>query len=400
MQHPMNARSIRVIQLVWLLVAITATVGWIVGPASQWTVLQTICHPDSTCHSFQLDSAAARTLAQHGLSPRAYALFTVAILVIFWLLWFGLASLIILRKAADRGALLTAFVLVLIPLWGDIQWLPSNAVVNEISGAFIAVLLLFCLLFPDGRFAPRWTRWLALGILLLVILGGSPLPGAFTGVLTVLFMLMFASVIAAQVYRYRAISTWVQRQQTKWGIFGLAVAILGLAAIWIGQDLAPFPTGNGSLYLALTNFIGTASILSAIPLCIGIAVLRNQLWDIDRIINRALVYGSLTGTLIAIYIGCVIGLQALSRVIIGGSSSLVIALSTLAIAALAGPLRRWIQRGIDRRFYRRKYDAQKTLAAFGERLRNEVDLTVLSQDLTLVVRDTVQPEHASLWLRE
>jgi hypothetical protein len=136
-----------------------------------------------------------------------------------------------------------------------------------------------------------------------------------------------------------------------------------------------------------------------IPLSIGVAMVRSGLYEIDVIINRALVYGPLTAMLVLFYLGGVVSLQAGLRSLTGQESTLAVVASTLAIAALFNPLRRRVQGFVDRRFYRRKYDAAKTLAAFNSRLREETDLDALSNDLVGVVRGTMQPEHVSLWLR-
>jgi len=136
-----------------------------------------------------------------------------------------------------------------------------------------------------------------------------------------------------------------------------------------------------------------------IPLSIGVAVLRSGLFDIDVVINRALVYGSLTFSLVAVYVGSVVSLQYVFRTLTGGGSQLAIVASTLVIAALFNSLRRRIQNFIDHRFYRRKYDAAKTLEAFSANLRDETDLDALGNDLVSVVGEAMQPEHISLWLR-
>ncbi len=194
-------------------------------------------------------------------------------------------------------------------------------------------------------------------------------------------------------------STPAQRQQTKWVVYSLAVTIiLGIGLYVIPQLIFPALGQHGSLSSSVGNILVNALLL-LIPISFGVAILRYRLWDVDVLINRTLVYGTLTGLLALVYFGLVIGLQYLLRGLINQTSDVAIVISTLAIAALFQPLRRRIQSIIDRRFYRRKYDAVKTLEAFSATLRNEVDLNQLSEHLLAVVQETMQPTHVSLWLR-
>jgi hypothetical protein len=212
----------------------------------------------------------------------------------------------------------------------------------------------------------------------------------------------YGSLVFAQVYRYRRVSTPMERQQTKWIVFGVAVALLGflLLAYLLPAFLELFISLQ-SLDLLLVDVLVTSIylVLLPIPLSFAVAILRYRLWDVDVLINKALVYSLLTGTLVAVYTGCIIGLQALLRGLFNQTSEIAIVVSTLLIAALFQPLRKRIQAIIDRRFYRRKYDAARTLTAFSATLRNEVDLSQLSEQLVAVVQETMQPTYVWLWLR-
>jgi len=209
----------------------------------------------------------------------------------------------------------------------------------------------------------------------------------------------FLGLIVAQIYRYWRISNQVQRQQTKWVFFGVAVVLLAEIGLSLPYLIVPSLTRQGSLYDLFAATLGFF-IPILIPLAFGVAILRYRLWDIDILINRTLVYGTLTASLALLYFGLVIALQFLLRGLMSLNSGIAIVASTLAIAALFQPLRRRIQAIIDRRFYRRKYDAARTLAAFSATLRNEVDLDQLREHLLAVVQETMQPAHVSLWLRQ
>jgi len=189
------------------------------------------------------------------------------------------------------------------------------------------------------------------------------------------------------------------------GVGGLVGGVLFLAFPLVGVLIASFVfpeeswTTAGSVWWLNLLTYAVLSSFTLVPIAVGIAVLKYRLYEIDIILNRALVYVSLTATLVALYLGGVVLLQRLLVLLTGQRSTLAVVASTLLIAALFNPLRKGLQSFVDRRFYRRKYDAAKTLATFNSTLREETDLDSLRDEVLGVVRETMQPEHASLWLR-
>lgn len=392
------AQGICILLIVAGIAVLVASIG------STWAGMQTTCYPVRSCQQYQLDPASASVLSQHGISLRDYAAFMSAVLATTSLVWFALAVLIIRRRPDDRGALAAAFFLVLFPQF-ELGFLTGW---GAGAGSWIgfAALLLFALLFPDGRFNPTWARWVAILAVLSVAALGIPAIGSgglfFFWVIPI--FLLPGLVVWVQIHRYRKASSWGDRQRSKWAFLGLITGILSLLAIFVSSVFVPGSQHSsgmdaGGLY-GIFATVAIAVLPLAIPVSIAIAILRSRLWDVDRVISRALVYIALTLSLVGTYIGGVIGLQALFGLVVGNSSTPAIVLSTLAIAALFGPLRRRIQVIIDRRFYRAKYDAGRTLAAFSERLRDQVDLERLSHDLSSAVGEALHPEHVSIWLRE
>lgn len=285
-------------------------------------------------------------------------------------------------------------------------WFATWTFLPTVFGGVVFLLHLF----PDGRFmSPRWKGIGVASVVILVILtfgtafapgpldgasdienplaAGGGLGGAFTGMQNLGNLLgvpVFLAALVGLVVRFRR-SRGIARQQLKWITFSLAL-IAGTAVVDI---------------LASTNlpFFLMMVALAALPVAIGVAMLRYRLYDIDVVINRALVYAGLTAALAGTYLGSVLLLQ----LVLSGvtkNSSLAVAASTLSVAALFQPARRRIQAIVDRRFYRRKYDAARTLERFGAHLRDEVDLDALGSELRAVVGETMQPAHVSLWLRE
>jgi hypothetical protein len=282
-------------------------------------------------------------------------------------------------------------------------------------------LIILCfLLFPSGGLpSPRWRPLvLFVGLTATVCAVSAALaPGtladypfenpvgvesaaalrtlAEASLLILVVPLMFVSAVSLFVRLRRSSGT--ERQQLKW--FAYAAALLA-AELMVVNMLYVFLGGTVDREVSdLVPFLVFLAALSCIPVAMGVAILRYRLYDIDILINRTLVYGSLTAALGLVYVGSVFSLQYAFRALTGSDSQLAVVASTLAIAALFGPLRRRIQDFIDRRFYRRKYDAARTLETFNATLRDETDLEKLGDDLVRVVRETVQPAHASLWLR-
>jgi hypothetical protein len=347
-----------------------------------------------------------------GLSSRGYALYNVGLDTLFVSVFAAAAIVIFWRRSDDLMALLVATMLI---VWGPLNGLlvltPSATegmypVVQMTLGSVLTYVgymtwMLFFYLFPSGRFVPRWTRWLALG---WALFSGSWIftpfgPPSWPPLLfNAAVLVLWGSFPVAQVYRYARVSDPIQRQQTKWVVFGVAGAVAGVLTtiftMGAAVDLPPEAVGQRMLSMLLMD-----AFVLLIPLSIGVAVLRSRLFDVDVLINRTLVYGALTAALALVYVTGVVVLQYLFRTLTGGGSQLAIVASTLAIAALFQPLRRRVQAFIDRRFYRKKYDAAKTLAQFSSKLRDETDLDRLGADLLGVVRETVQPTYVSLWLR-
>jgi len=344
----------------------------------------------------------------------SYGLVTTILLVANTSVWFAVSLVLFWRKSTDRAILLFSLQLVLttgffIPRYpgalvnDGAWWVPI-----DMLGLLAGTTLIFVYTFPDGRFVPGFTRWLALGWI-AVSLVPIPLFGAsspwhwwLSPLYTVVRSAFYASLALALLYRYRRMATPVQRQQIKWVVFALIIVV---GEVSVASLLSVLPSSFPALgfFTQLHQLVRSITPILPVlfPLSIGIALLRYRLWEIDLIINRTLVYGALTGTLASVYFLLIITLQFLMRSLTGQAlrSPVVIVISTLTIAALFQPLRHRIQAIIDHRFYRRKYDAARTLEAFSATLRQEVDLAALSEHLVGVVEETMQPTRVSLWLR-
>jgi hypothetical protein len=352
-------------------------------------------------------------LADLGWPAGAVAWMELARDVVFLVVNGTLALLLLRRRADSWFVLYVALVFAVMtgargPMLAVGELVPAVGRLETIIGAvgwqLFFILFLF---FPDGRPAPGWARWIGYGWAGYVLYqvtwyalsndgpdaaSVNPVEGAlFTGVVIV--------AIGSQVYRYLHRSDVVQRQQTKWVVFtlavGLAVIVLSVTLGFqqpnharIGRDLAV------ALFLwALFNLV-----FAIVPAAIGIAILRYRLWDIDVIIRRTLAYAIVSATLAAFYLFSVVGLQALFVRLTGQESTLAVVGATLAAAALFQPLRGAVQRQIDRRFFRTRYDARMVLEAFADRAQRSTELDVLAADLLATVDETLKPERGRLWL--
>jgi hypothetical protein len=289
-------------------------------------------------------------------------------------------------------------------------------IVSWVLPIIIGLSAFLYLLFPTGRLPSRRWRWVAwlTGVLVLAgVITSAFSSGALMGVLgpirNPLGVEGFTSIYKALLYIISTVALGavvlsvfmrlrhalgVERQQIKWFAYAAAGSVIATGVGYLIPVVVDTP-----LWFERMGFALNIAFIPAIPIAIGIAILRYRLYDIDLIINRTLVYGSLTAMLVALYFVGIVVLQRVFVFLTSEQSTLAVVASTLLIAALFNPLRRRIQSFIDRRFYRRKYDAARTLQGFSAQLRDETDLDALSDDLVGVVRETMQPAHVSLWIR-
>ena len=379
----------------------------------------------------QLEFAAnnARSLRDLSLSSDAYALYVVGLGIAVVVVHLILAAVISWRRADDWVAWLISIAMVANGAITPVSPLHSLAATRPAFEIPVNLLIYFGLvsgviilyLFPNGRFIPRWTAILAVAWAVInipaVFLSDSAISFIGWPIVIQFFILAgwAATGIYAQAFRYAYVSSPTQRQQTKWAALGLGAAAIGPLAFYfsvfvlptLGDAAAPniFYQRIGSTFFTvsvlfrLIGMTGVAVALLVFPLSFAFAILRYRLWDIDLLINRTLVYAALTGSIAVIYFAIILVLQMVFQAVSNQGTNLALVVSTLTIAAMFQPLRRQVQNLIDRRFYRRKYDAARTLASFTRTCRNEVDINRLSQTLVGVTTESVQPRFVSLWLK-
>jgi hypothetical protein len=401
-----------VARAVWLALVIPSLGLFVVSLPVYYQQLQRGCVDPVTCSRYgTLTAQGLQALSTSGFSVSGYAALLTIYFAIMVAIWCAVGFLLFWRRSDDWLALLAAFFLVMSGIT------LSNNSVNALAFASPALALplslmsflgnasivVFFLLFPNGLLVPRWMGLILLLGIINAFVDNLPSPGSSFDTnwpewLYLLVNLVVAgAVIYSQIYRYRRVSTLVQRQQTKWVVFGVTAVVGVYIGLLVISVLIP-SLNNTNLYDEVWSLIFPIALL-LLPLSVGFSIMRYRLYDIDVLINRTLVYGTLTVILTGVYVGLIIGLQALLRGLISQDNSVAIVISTLAIAALFQPLRHRLQQVIDRRFYRSKYDAAKIIEAYSATLRSEVDLKQLHGHLVAVVKETMQPTYVSLWVR-
>jgi hypothetical protein len=397
----------------WIVITLLLIAVFIAGMQPRYRELTTIC-TEEPCIALTLKAQDAELLRELGGSLHAYAIYHIVLEIlvsgvlallgglIFWQLprsWFGLTlayalALFGLNFMVESDSALVALH-------------PGLRIPFEISTAVTAVLFLaLFFIFPDGRFVPRWGIYPILVLTLVALF--DPVIRSFgmispSGQFSTVFLPMFTAGIFlgvyAQVYRFLKISTPVERQQTKWVIFGLLTLVAAILTYSVFVEFFPPESSAVKLAFNLAIFSLLAPMIIFFPVTFVISILRYRLWDIDLIVRRTLLYAIVTGTLALVYFGGVTILQSLLSTVTGQESTLAVVISTLGIAALFNPLRKRLQTAIDRRFYRRRYDAEQALTGFAQVVRSEVELKSLVSELVNIVDETIQPEDISLWLK-
>ena len=372
------------------------------------------------------------SLPGYGLKPREvelssgfvtiqHAALWLAILLSFVsaVLSLALALLVFIKRPGEPMAIFWSFSLLFFGIFmvGPLElflfyWFPLS---TDLALLLQTVLfptfgLALILVFPNGHFKPRWTRWL---LIVSVFLNGymflafnpeelvrmtTARAQAGNSVMAALLLVC----IAIQIYRYRRVYSLTERQQTKWVLIGLAAMVFLQIILGIPYYYElNLPPGTPQPWWVPLGSVGWSLSLMILPVTLTIAILRYRLFDIDVIIRKTLIYGALTAILAIVFFGGVLLMQQIAGGISGTQNSPVgIVISTLLIAALFTPLRNRIQRDIDRRFFRKKYDAARTLEAFSASVREDVELEQLTAHLLAVVGETMQPESVSLWLKD
>src|SRR5215217_7979164 len=394
-------------RVVWVAVAVLAVGLFAAGVPARYAELRSVCADGEECAIGRLYPEDVQTLGDLGFSLGSYAAYTLTLEVGFAMVFFASAAVIFWRKSDEWVALVVALFLMTfggtlpgvataLPAAHPDWWLPVRFV--ELLG--YVSLFLFFYLFPDGRFVPRWTRWLA------VVAIGSSIPSTFfpdspfsiessnplppSGF--VMLLVFVSTGLFAQIYRYRRVSSRVQRQQTKWVVFGVVAAMLVAFGLLLPFFLYPSLDQPGSIYSLISTMPITLSLL-LIPLSIGVAILKYRLFDIDLIVNRTLVYGVLTASIVGVYVAIVGGLAELLHT---RGSLLTSLLATGLVAVLFAPWRDRLQRGVNRLMYGERDEPYGVLSRLGERLEATLEPSAVLPTIVETVAGALKLPYAAI----
>jgi signal transduction histidine kinase len=408
---PLRGRLLILARATWIVVAALTLSFFAAGIPFEFAMFRTVCQP--ACATGQLSPVGLQALWDLGLSLDFYATYAVVLDVVLAAVYGTVAAVIFLRKPADRMALLVSFALLTFgtanfpdtihvlatehPAWG---WWPF-AFLSFLGAASFG---LFLYLFPDGHFVPHWTRWVALTWIVWQLprywfpsWSSSDLNSWPNWFAVAVWAIVLGTALYAQVYRYRRVSNAVQRQQIKWVVFGISAAVLTFIGITVTLSaFAPAPTSAGTLATILIGYVLIYAAMLLIPISIGVAILRQHLWDIDIIINRTLVYGALTTSVVLLYVLVVGGLGELLHV----RGNLIISLLATGLAAvLFQPLRYRLQRGANHLMYGERDEPYTVLSRLGERLESTLSPAAVLPTVVQTVKEALKLPYVAIELK-
>ena len=392
----------------WAVIVLTALALWVVTIPPGYAQYLKVC-TQSVCQNQQATPELVRALHSSGLSLQFYALYLMTLAAGVVLIFCAIGAIIAWRRSRDWMALLVSLTLVIIgtAIFTPYQQLAAAYPLTQAPGDLLQFLLntlpfLVGYLFPNGHFVPRWTRWLAL--LLVLFVGGSTIfptslfnSDTWPGPLGIVAQIVvFGTVLFAQIYRYLRVSTLAERQQTKWVVFGITALIIYFIALTIFSTLDPSLTQANSLGVLFAEASFVLAVI-LVPLTIAFSILRYRLWDIDFLINRTLVYGLLTGLVIGIYVLVVGYLGVAFRT----NGSLIISLiATGLVAVLFQPLRGLLQRGVNRLLYGLRDEPYVVLAGLGQRLKTTLVPDAVLSTIVATVREALKLSYAAIEVQE
>ena len=369
------------LRVAWLALAALLLALFFAGQGPRIRELSTIC-VGAGCPLLAPSPADAAVIEEAGFTLTQFGYLQQAFEVLVALIMLAFAAVIFLARFDDWFGILVSFTILLFGLVfmveadnAFIDLHPTWRTPHDLLSAVTATLFVFLLyLFPDGRFTPRGTKYAAALLLIAGVVdalyhNATQTSTTFGLLMTVIYMASLAAGLCAQLYRYRRVSSPMARQQTKWVLYGFTVLVLAMLAYSLFVELLPPSSARARVLFNTVGFSIMVPIILLFPLSMMFSILRYRLWDIDFVVNRTLVYGTLTALLVLLFLASVTMLQTLFLRLTGQDSQAAIVLSTLLITVLFNPLRSRLQRLIDRRFYRRKYDATRVLAGFAQRAR-------------------------------